>query len=273
MASEIWNPRFDTLHPCFEQLQNVRCWDGLEHWPACEQLAGFLPTGLRAQSGLPITFVPQDDTLPFPELYYEERIFQHGMVSTRPNWHDFFNALMWNVFPRSKVMINALHAADITQYGKPRTLQRDALTVLDESGVLIVASRRSLLQRVLDFAWEDLFWQERAAWGREVGCYMIGHATLEKMLTPYIGVTAHALLVEVDPTFFALPLAKQHVYLDGVVADTLVQGELVSTASLNPFPLLGVPEWWDNAHQVFYQNKAYFRDKNRERAVNIIAPV
>ncbi|QTR44892.1 DUF3025 domain-containing protein [Thiothrix litoralis] len=272
MSPDIWNPRFDTLHPCFQQLQNVRCWDGREDWPACEDLAGLLPAGLRAQSGLPITFVPQDDTLPFPDLYYEERIFQHGMVSTRPNWHDFFNALMWNVYPRSKVMINALHAADISQYGKPRTPQRDALTVLDESGVLIVASRRALLQHVLDFAWERLFWEERAAWEQEVSCYMIGHATLEKMLTPYIGVTAHALLVEVEPAFFSLSLAQQHAYLDAVVGNTLQQGGLASTACLNPLPLLGVPGWWDNASQAFYRNKAYFRDKSRERAVQIIAP-
>ena len=273
MSRDIWNANFDSLHPCFQQLQQVRCWDGLEDWPACESLSPLLPPGLLAQSGLPIRFVRQDDTLPFPELYYEDRIFQQGMVATRANWHDFFNALMWGVFPHSKVMINALHAADLERLGKPRTPQRDALTVLDESGVIMVASRRNLLQQVLDFAWEDLFWHERAAWGREVGCYMIGHATLEKMLTPYVGVTAHALLVEVEPAFFSLPLAQQHAYLDGVITTTLQQGGLASTANLNPLPLLGVPGWWDNADQAFYQNKAYFRDKNRERSVQIIAPV
>jgi hypothetical protein len=270
MNPDIWNQNFDTLHPCFQQLQNVRCWSGLENWPACEYLTRLLPDNLCAESGLPIVFVPQDDTLPFAELYYEERIFQQGMVSTRPNWHDFFNALMWCVFPHTKVMINARHAADISAYGKPRTPQRDALTVLDESGVIIVASRGELLQQVLDFAWENVFWQERAAWGREISCFMIGHATLEKMMTPYIGVTAHALLVEVEPTFFHLTLAQQHAHVDAVMAKTLQQGDLPSTASLNPFPLLGVPAWGDNTEVAFYQNKAYFRDKSRERAVKIL---
>jgi hypothetical protein len=65
-------------------------------------------------------------------------------------------------------------------------------------------------------------------------------------------------------------LAQQHAYLDAVVAQTLQQGGLLSTANLNPFPLLGVPEWWENATLAFYQNKAYFRDKNRERAVRIL---
>jgi hypothetical protein len=266
---DIWNPAFDTLHPCFQQLQNIRCWQGQGDWLGCETLSSLLADGLCSQSGLPIRFLPQDHTIPYPELYYEERIFQHGIVSTRPNWHDFFNALMWKLFPQTKVLINALHAADIGQYGKLRTPQRDALTVLDESGVIIAASRRDLLQQVLDFAWEDLFWQERAAWGQEIGCFMIGHATLEKMLTPYVGVTAHALLVEVEPAFFSLPLAQQQACLDQAMATTLHQGKLLSPNSLNPFPLLGVPGWWDNTELGFYQNKAYFRDKNRERAVQI----
>lgn len=269
--ADQWNPGFDSLHPCFQQLQNIRCWQGQGDWPACDTLARLLPEGLCAHSGQPLCFLPQDDTLPFAELYYEERISRHGIVSTRPNWHDFFNALMWALYPQTKVMINARHAADIVQYGKPRTPQRDALTVLDESGVVIVASRRDLLQQVLDFAWEPLFWQQRAAWGQEIACFMIGHATLEKMLTPYVGVTAHALLVAVEPAFFSLPLAQQQAHLDGVMASTLQQGALLSPASLNPFPLLGVPGWWDNDAAAFYQNQGYFRPKNRERAVQIIA--
>ncbi|UOG93343.1 MAG: DUF3025 domain-containing protein [Candidatus Thiothrix sulfatifontis] len=271
MPLDTWNADFDAVHPCFQQLQNRRCWAGLMHWPACECLNQLLPAALCAQSGLPLRFFPQDNTLPFPELYYEERIFQHGMVATRANWHDFFNALMWSVFPHTKVMINAVHAADIQQYGKPRTPQRDALTVLDESGVIIVASRRELLQQVLDFAWETLFWEERAAWGQEIACFMIGHATLEKMLTPYVGVTAHALLVEVTPAFFHLPLAQQHAYLDQVVSGRLQHGGLASTACLNPFPLLGVPGWWENTTLEFYRDRGYFREKNRERTVKIIA--
>lgn len=57
------------------------------------------------------------------------------------------------------------------------------------------------------------------------------------------------------------------------MASTLQQGSLLSPASLNPFPLLGIPGWWENGAQAFYQNTEYFRPKNRERAVQIIAPV
>lgn len=270
---DSWNPVFDTLHPCFQQLQPVRCWDGWDNWPACDHLSRILPQGLQAESGQPVCFLPQDETLPFQDLYYEERIFQHGIVSTRPNWHDFFNALMWGLYPHTKVMINARHAADLVHYGKPRTPQRDALTVLDESGVIIAASRRDLLEAVRAFAWEALFWQQRGAWWQEIGCFMIGHATLEKMLTPYMGVTAHALLVEVEPAFFSQSLLQQQAWLDGILAVNLQQGGLVSPASLNPFPLLGVPGWWaGNEEAGFYQHTDYFRPKTRERGVQIIAP-
>lgn len=269
--ADFWNPVFDSLHPCFRQLQNIRCWQEQAEWPEAEMLTRLLPAGLCAQSGQPIRFLPQDGTLPFSELYYEERIFQHGIVATRLNWHDFFNALMWALYPQTKVMVNALHATDIMRHGQPRTSQRDALTVLDESGVVVAASRRDLLQLALDFSWEALFWQERAAWRREIACFVLGHATLEKLLTPYVGLTAHALLVAVEPAFFGLALAQQQAYLDGVMAASLQRSELLSPAGLNPFPLLGVPGWWANDAPAFYHNERYFRAKTRERKAQIIA--
>lgn len=268
--AEDWNPAFDALHPAFGQLRNLRCWQGAADWPLCDHLAGLLPQGLRSQAGQPIRFLPQDHTLPYPELYYEERIYQHGIVATRANWHDFFNALMWALYPQTKVQINALHVADMQAQGKKRTPQRDALTILDESGVIIAATRRVLLQQVVEFSWESLFWGERNAWGREAGCFLIGHAMLEKLLDPYVGMTAHALLVEVSEHFFSWPLAQQQACLDGAIAATLQAGNLSEPACLNPFPLLGIPGWWKNNYPAFYRNTAYFRPKNRERKVSVI---
>lgn len=266
-----WNPAFAALHLGFAQLQSVRCWENSSTWVDCATLTQQLPQGLRSVSGLPLRFVPQDHTLPFPELYYEERIFQHGMIATRANWHDFFNALMWALYPQTKVQINALHAADLQHYGKVRTAQRDALTLLDESGVVIAASRRELLELVQGFAWEQLFGQEREAWGRSIGCFLLGHATLEKLLTPYIGLTAQALLLEVTPAFFHWQLAEQQAYVDALLARLLSQGQVQQPANLNPFPLLGIPDWWAEQTPAFYQNTAYFRPRTRQRAVNIVS--
>ena len=263
---DVWNPHFVALHPVFQGLPVVDEWSTYQQWPDCEALQRLLPVDLRALSAMPIQFVPQDATLPFPALYYEERIFQHGMVATRPaNWHDFFNALIWSQYPRTKVQINAQHAADLQQYGKQRTPQRDALTLFDENGVVIVSTRRAGLQSILDFSWQALFLEQRDAWGNDMACFVIGHALLEKLLTPYVGVTAHALLVEAPDGFFAQEISAQRAWLDQVVSDFLAAGQLLSPLHLNPLPVLGIPGWWDNSDAAFYQQTGYFRAKSRER--------
>lgn len=268
---DVWNPQFATLHPVFQQLPAIEAWSSYQQWPECEALQRLLPADLQAQSGMPIQFVAQDATLPFPALYYEERIFQHGMVATRPaNWHDFFNALMWSQYPRTKVQINAQHAADLQQYGKQRTPQRDALTLFDESGVVIVSTRREGLQPILDFDWQTLFVEQRDAWSNDMACFVIGHALLEKLLTPYVGVTAHALLVEAPPAFFAQDNQAQRAWLDQVITDFLAAGKLLSPLHLNPVPVLGIPGWWANSDAAFYQQSGYFRAKSRERPGSIL---
>jgi hypothetical protein len=268
---DIWNPAFATLHPCFRQLPDPDAWQAQAGWPDCGHLSRLLPQGVCMQVGVPVCFLPQDEHIPHPELYYEERIYQHGIVSTRDaNWHDFLNALIWVLFPQTKVVISTLHAADLQQHGKPRTPQRDALTLFDENGVIIAATRHELLQYALDFDWQRLFWQERTAWGKEVGCFIFGHALLDKMLTPYVGVTAHALLVEVADGFFDLTLAQQQAQLDQVMASAVRDGCLGSPLHLNPLPVLGIPGWWQNVDAAFYQQDTYFRAKTRERKTRII---
>jgi hypothetical protein len=271
---DIWNPAFVTSHPCFRQLPNPDDWQHLVNWPDCAALNALLPADVCMQGGIPVRFQPQDAHIFRPELYYEERIAQHGIVSTRAdNWHDFFNALIWMLYPQTKVTISTLHGADLQQYGKPRTPQRDALTLFDEHGVVVAATRRTLLQHALDFDWQRLFWQEHSAWGQDLACFMVGHALLEKMLTPYIGVTAHALLVEVADDFFTLSLAQQQAHLDRVMARVLREGYLLSPLYLNPLPILGVPGWWDNESAAFYQQTDYFRAKIRQRETLIISGV
>ena len=268
--SDCWNPAFAHLHPVFTQLAAVQIWQDCQTWPSCERLNTLLPQSLTANTGKPLHFLPQDHTLPYAELPYEERIFQHGVIATRPNWHDFFNALIWGLFPHSKVVINTLHGADIAANGKGRTLQRDALTLLDESGLIIAASRTALLEQIMAFEWEQVFVAEKAAWGREIAAFAFGHALLEKLLTPFIGLTAHALLVAVEADFFQQDLPAQQAYLDQVIAKALQQAVMPSPKHLNPLPVLGRPDWWPQQNSDFYQNQAYFRPYRQQRPVSII---
>lgn len=265
-----WNPAFAKGHIAFEQLAQVSQWLDFSNWPTCDYLNSLLSIDLTTASGEPLRFAAQDTTLPYPELYYEQRIFQHGLIATRANWHDFFNALMWQQYPQTKLAINALHAVDIQAYGLKRTAQRNALTIFDESGIIIVASQRELLALIQAFAWDDLFKKHANVWGKSIKSFIIGHALCEKLLQPFIGMTAHALLVEVNTDFFTASLEQQQALLDAIVAKTLNAGYLASPKQLNPVPVLGIPHWWPEQSNAFYQNKAYFRSRSSERCCDII---
>jgi capsid protein len=64
----------------------------------------------------PVHFVAQSD-LPNSGTAYEQFIFEAGQVPTRENLHDFFNALCWMRFPRTKKRLNQLQAAEIAAAG------------------------------------------------------------------------------------------------------------------------------------------------------------
>ena len=62
-----------------------------------------------------------------PELYYEMHIGSTGEVPTRgDNWHDWFNALCWLSWPRSKLAMNARQVAAINGDEFRRGPRRDA---------------------------------------------------------------------------------------------------------------------------------------------------
>lgn len=262
----FWNPDFACLHPAFAQLDAGQFWGGCRGWPDCVLLNSRLAPELCSASGQSIRFVPQDNTLEHAELYYEERIYQHGLIATRRNWHDFFNAQAWLLYPHAKVEVNALHFRDIENSGMGRTRRRDALTLLDENGIVLVGTESELLQAVLDFNWHKVF-SAHAAWGRNLGCFVFGHALFQKLLTPYPGLTAHAVLLQAEADFFELELAVQQAWIDRSLADLLP--ELDTPDLLSPVPVLGIPDWWPQQDETFYADTSYFRPRSRERRARI----
>ena len=103
-------------------------------------LAAIAPDA-RSGGGARIRFVPPAGDAEG----YEARIFASGEVPTRAgDWHDFFNALAWCAWPRTKAACNHLHLAELharTAAGLPgRGPRRDALTQFDECGIVEVSS-------------------------------------------------------------------------------------------------------------------------------------
>ena len=229
--------------------------------PGPQQLQSLLPPHAVNQRGLPIRFRP---SALLPGVVYEQHIFQTGEVSTRANhWHDLFNALVWCRFTGLKSAMNAAHFAQMSSRHKPdRGPQRDALTLFDESGVIVVSTSRPLLEALAARNWNEAFVQQKSLWHEEVLVFVCGHALLEKFLMPYKALTAHAVLLHIDDHLAGLPREKVLQSLDCGLAVALTKGSiLASTRSLSPLPLMGIPGWWPEAEQDagFYADRQVFR--------------
>ena len=208
-------------------------------------------------SGLPIHFVPDPAT--DPTLAYETVIYNIGIVATRSNnWHDFFNALVWLNWPHTKAALNALHIR--AGMSSVRSRPRDALTLLDESGVVVAYSEPALWDNLARSNWRDLFVRQRATVRAAMRFYLIGHALHEKALAPYPSMTGKCVPVLVQNEFFALDAARQHLQLDALLAQQLLATLSQTPAQFPPLPLLGIPGVTPaSEHADFYANTLIFR--------------
>jgi hypothetical protein len=211
-------------------------------------------------NGQAIRFVPAAE---LSGVDYERHIFASGQVSTRAdNWHDLFNALAWCRLPRLKAAMNALHIQNLDRAkGGRRGSQRDALTLFDESGVIISGPDIDTLQALARKDWKTAFVSRRESWGTGLQVLVCGHAILEKMLNPYKSPTAHALLLHT-------PVLLSADDLDRILASALQgQGWLDTPAGLSPLPVMGIPGWWQAGDQDenFYCDHKVFRPLTNDK--------
>jgi len=228
--------------------------------PGPQVLNSLLPADARSGGGKPLRFVPASS---LPGVDYERHIFETGEVSTREDsWHDLFNALAWCHLPMLKAAMNALHYAHLAEErGGRRGAQRDALTLLDESGAIVVSSDRTLLEALSRRDWKRAFVDLRPCWAGGTRAVICGHALLEKLLAPYKSVTAHALLLFVDSSAMSRSEESFWDWLDRTLAAALRAGLCRSPADLSPLPLMGIPRWRPQAVQdsAFYADATVFR--------------
>lgn len=221
---------------------------------------------------LPIRFVDQA-CLPEGEAY-ESFIANTGKIPTRDNHHDLLNGLIWLNFPNSKAIFNELHAKDILQHGihNARTALRNALTVFDENGGIVVSSDKLLLEQLQAFKWQTALVTHRTNWlaqHRTIAFFPFGHALLEKLLNPRKNITSHTLLILVDEGWFEQSIATQRNQLDTAIAKLFHQMAMpdladnavkLSSKSFQPLPVMGIPDYSDdNVIPAFYQDEAVFR--------------
>jgi hypothetical protein len=104
---------------------------------ACDPPVRFVAAGPRRRAGGVVDV----------RSLYDARITLDGEVPTRARcWHDLMNALVWGTFPAAKVALHARqHGAISARIAPgartlpPRTAELDALALVDEGGVVVVA--------------------------------------------------------------------------------------------------------------------------------------
>ena len=226
-------------------------WRGLGE-PAWQQARQGVPVAEalnQAAGGGPMRFVAAC-ALPAGEPY-ERFIFQARSVPTRDNLHDFFNGLCWLRFPQLKARLNALQAGQIRRdgIGAVRGPLRDAITVFDENGAVLLAPP-ALREALQARDWPRLFIGLRPLW-QQATLLLVGHALLEKLVSPRKPVTAHV--------FTTHAAIESVANMDDWLAQTL-DAPTLARKPFSPLPVLGVPGWWaQNLNFSFYDDPDVFR--------------
>jgi hypothetical protein len=233
-------------------------WRGLGQQVAAQVQSGaVVHEALNAAPSLgSMRFVPQSA---LPEgMAYEAFIFETRTVPTRDNLHDFFNGLAWLRFPRIKARLNALQYAQIKQNGvqSQRGAVRDALTVFDENAAFLCADLHApVIAALRGHDWQAAFQTHRSLLA-EHPPVLFGHALLEKLVSPYKSVVAHAFPAQIAMKSGVTSDLKQ---LDESVAEQLSAAGLLPKP-FAPLPVLGVPGWWAaNESADFYTDRTVFR--------------
>lgn len=264
--TEIWwqNPMFADLAALF-QVQNQT------DFPTPAELTSWLPDHTD------VAFV---DTILLERdgRYYEDFIYQRREIPTRlQNWHDFFGALIWCLFPKTKTLLNQLHMAEIAIHGqKVRSKLRNKLTLFDECGVLVLYQKAALpvIEAVRQHQWQHAFVDNRLLWQgavpaqqpqhqAQLQAMIFGHANYEMATRPFIGLTGKMLAIEVQAEFFDWPLRQRIDFIDTQLSKQITNNDILQqNHQLTPLPILGIPGWYvPNQAADFYQNVSYFRPK------------
>ena len=264
-------PPFAEFHPRFlHAIRGFSAWPTALDYDALAQLVPAsptvgAPTAMRAE--LP-RFVSQDREALRLAGGYERHVAQARAVPTREqSWHDFFNMSVWAHFPRVRWALNALHVDDTLGPIDPRNgraPQQNVASQFDESGLVVASSSAELLAELRALRFKHVFWERRRELLATTRFWVIGHGTLESLLTPHLGLASKAVLLQLSEAPSARNDDELRHEVDTSVA-RLIDGWRELAPVLDPVPLLGIPGYADNATPQFYDDARYFRFQRRPR--------
>jgi hypothetical protein len=157
LSASPWNPHFSELDPRHASIAAAaRAFAGDSDWPpVAEWNARLAAAGLTS----PVEFVAQRAPIRrrgVTRAPYDAEVSRRGRVPSRERcWHDFLNMLVWASFPLTKKAIHErqLDAAESREPASSTRLnrgrERDALSMLDEGGVLLAIAPDRSTHRML----------------------------------------------------------------------------------------------------------------------------
>lgn len=249
----LWPEGFDAeaKESCAAQLEAIRC----KH-----------QVGMTGQSP---RFEFSDVSM--KALEYERCVAQ-GFIPTRDLYHDWFNGLVWLAYPKTKALINRLHVQEDTSLkppsGNQRSPLRDAITLWDESGMILLTNNPNVEPALDGHDWPYLFGQLRPEWGYHILPFCFGHGLLDALRSPHKGLCAKVRVVQVDRDiiqgFGMVPGVGIRLSACAVLDEiflAVIHG-LKSPRDLKPLPVMGIPGWFDqNESPGYYDDESVFRKK------------
>jgi hypothetical protein len=212
---------------------------------------------------------------PSMSIPYEEWIFNHQTIPTRANWHDYLNSLIWAVFPNTKRKLNQIQAQEIKQHGIDRTFVRDAGTLFDENGAVLLMEKAHWENRLRERDWIGALWKDRNLFCEETRLILFGHALLEKLFNPYKAITAHVLCVPVDLNLlngfdwqWGWKDEKHNQQCDEVLVkhiNHLYENKQWISSVFTPVPVAGIPGWAKEQNLTFYKDQQVFRVRSNKK--------
>jgi hypothetical protein len=203
---------------------------------------------------------------------YEQIIYESHKVPTRPNWHDFFNGLIWTQFPKTKHYFNKIHMQQIALTGnaKKRTSERDRLTHFDECGLVLFTNCAEVQGQLKEHDWKSLFQDNANKWHSRIFPVIFGHALWEMLLDPFIGLTAKVTVIEVSDQLLSKMTSLDSGKVLFAICDTLLREHITDKQLISakkpwlPMPLLGIPNWSPfEQNTAFYNDTSYFMPKRK----------
>jgi len=242
-------------HPAFAPY---RQWLAADTLPDLVQLNAWAADArLALPDGKPLRF---GGAAPGGALAYESAVARDGLVHVRRgHWHDALNALVWLAFPKTKAALNARHLRDLASATpNARSRSRDAATLLDESGLILVCADPELAQLLRERSWRALFDARRDAVARAMWPFAIGHGMLVKLQAPFRAITARTLILPIDPATLPAGVAGQ-ARVDAAAARA-IGGAALRPDMLPPLPVAALPGWDSEALDArLFDDQSVFR--------------